>query len=79
MSSEGAPDGNFDAMKSPRDDDALSGFSKGGEMAMVQRGDGDVAAVVRDAEERLLARLDDMVNAKVMDVLHKNLKQQRER
>jgi len=30
------------------------------------------------AEERLLARLDDMVNAKVMDVLHKNLKRQRE-
>jgi len=37
-----------------------------------------VGEVVRDAEERLLARLDDMVNAKVMDVLHKNLKRQRE-
>jgi bacteriorhodopsin len=41
-------------------------------------GNGNVGEVVRDAEERLLARLDDMVNAKVMDVLHKNLKRQRE-
>jgi hypothetical protein len=41
-------------------------------------GNGNVGEVVRDAEERLLARLDDMVNAKVMDVLHKNLKKQRE-
>jgi len=47
--------------------------------AIVMKPEGQqVGEVVRDAEERLLARLDDMVNAKVMDVLHKNLKKQRE-
>jgi len=37
----------------------------------------DVAGVVREAEDRLESRLEEMVNAKVMEVLHMNLQQQR--
>jgi bacteriorhodopsin len=46
-------------------------------VALNDRGALDVADVVREAEDRLESRMEEMVNARVMEVLHMNLKQHR--